>query len=46
MLTHDLSEAELAVPGQIVADITVDGDMVEHGDGAVSLAIEALTVEE
>ena len=46
MLTQDLAEAEFAVPGQIVADIAVDGAMVEHGDGAVSLSIEALTVEE
>jgi hypothetical protein len=46
LLTHDLGEAEFTIPGQIVADIAVDGAMIEHPDGAVSLTIEALTVEE
>lgn len=46
MLTRDLGEAEFAVPRQIVADICVDGAMVEHEDGAISLTIEALTIEE
>ena len=46
MLTRDLGEAEFAVPGQIVADICVDGAMIEHEDGAISLTIEALTIEE
>ena len=46
LLTHDLGEAEFAIPGQIVADIAVQGAMFEHPDGAVSLTIEALTVEE
>jgi len=46
LLTEGLEEAEFAVPGQIVADIAVDGAIVEHADGAVSLRIEALTVEE
>lgn len=45
-LTHELGEAEFAIPGQIVADIAVRGAMFEHPDGAVSLSIEALTVEE
>ena len=45
-LTRDLAEAEFNIPGQIVADIGVDGAMVEHPDGAISLTIEALTVEE
>lgn len=45
-LTHDLGEAEFSVPGQIVADIAVEGAMIEHPDGAVSLTIEALTIEE
>lgn len=45
-LTDGLAEAEFAVPGQIVADITVEGAMIEHPDGAVSLTIEALTVDE
>lgn len=46
LLTCELGEAEFAIPGQIVADIAVDGAMVEHPDGGVSLAIEALTIEE
>jgi hypothetical protein len=45
-LTHDLGEAEFSVPGHIVADIAVEGAMVEHPDGAISLTIEALTVED
>lgn len=45
-LTHDLGEAEFSIPGQIVADIAVEGAMIEHPDGAISLTIEALTVEE
>ena len=45
-LTDDLGEAEFAIPGQIVADIAVGGAMIEHPDGAVSLTIEALTIEE
>ena len=45
-LTADLAEAEFAIAGQIVADIGVDGAMIEHPDGAVSLTIEALTIAE
>lgn len=46
MLTSELGEAEFVIPGQVVADIAVEGAMVEHPDGAISLRIEALTVEE
>ena len=46
LLTRGLADAEFAIPGQVVADIAVEGAMVEHPDGAVSLTIEALTVEE
>lgn len=45
-LTHHLGEAEFTLPGHIVADIAVEGAMVEHPDGAISLTIEALTVED
>jgi hypothetical protein len=45
-LTRDLGEAEFTLPGHIVADIAVEGAMVEHPDGAISLTIEALTVED
>jgi hypothetical protein len=46
LLTRDLADAEFMIPGQVVADIAVEGAMVEHPDGAISLTIEALTVEE
>lgn len=46
LLTHELAEAEFAVPGNVVADIAVAGAMVEHPDGSISLRIEALTVED
>ena len=45
-LTRDLPEAEFAIPRQIVADIGVEGAMIEHPDGAISLTIEALTIAE
>lgn len=45
-LTDGLPEAEFAIPGHIVADIAVDGAMVENPDGSICLTIEALTVEE
>ncbi len=43
-LTRELGEAEFHIPGQIVADIGVEGAMIEHPD--VSLTIEALTIAE
>lgn len=46
LLTRDLGEAEFTLSGHIVADIAVEGAMIEHPDGAISLTIEALTVEE
>ena len=46
LLTRELGEAEFSVAGHIVADIAVEGAMIEHPDGAISLTIEALTVEE
>ena len=46
LLTSGLGEAEFSIPGHIVADIGVEGAMIEHPDGAVSLRVEALTVEE
>ena len=45
-LTRDLADADFAIPRQIVADIAVEGAMVEHPDGAICLTIEALTIEE
>lgn len=46
LLVEGLEDAEFAIPGHIVADIAVDGGLAEHSDGSLSLAIEALTVEE
>jgi hypothetical protein len=46
MLTLDLSDAEFSIPGQIVADIAVEGAMIEHPDGSISLTVEALTIDE
>lgn len=43
-LTSGLSEAELSIPGQIVADIRAEREPCS-GDG-ISVAIEALTIEE
>lgn len=45
-LTRDLADAEFVIPRQIVAEITVEGAMIEHPDGAVSVRIEALTIAE
>jgi hypothetical protein len=45
-LTRDLGEAEFAIPGQIVADIAVEGEPLHEADGSVSLTIEALTIAE
>ena len=45
-LTGGLDDAEFAIPGQIVADITVAGSPVRSADGSLSIKIEALTVAE
>ena len=45
-LTRDLGDADFTIPRQIVADIGVDGAMIEHPDGSISLSIEALTIAE
>jgi len=42
-LTGGLSNEEFAIPGQIVADIVVIGELRAE-DGSVSLTIEALTI--
>ena len=43
-LISDLQDAEFAIPGQIVADIGLERPAATHGDGSISLFIEALTV--
>jgi hypothetical protein len=45
-LTSDLQDAEFAIPGQIVADITQGRPAKTHCDGSMSLFIEALTISE
>ena len=43
-LCDGLSDAQFAIPGQIVADIIVVAGPAVETDGSVSLAIEALTI--
>ena len=43
-LSEGLEDAEFAIPGQIVADIAVAGEIERDSDGSVALTIEALTV--
>jgi hypothetical protein len=45
-LTRNLADAEFVIPRQTVAEITVDGAMIEHPDGAISIKIDALTIAE
>lgn len=43
-LAASLPDLELPMTGQLVADIAPQGPAVLHGDGSVSLFIEALTL--
>ena len=45
-IADGLSDVEFAVPGHIVADISVTGQPEQLGDGSTSLRIEALTIAE
>ena len=45
-LTDRLEDVEWNIPGQIVADIALDGSPIETADGSVILNIEALTIAE
>lgn len=45
-LAETLEEVEWHIPGQIVADIALDGPPVEEEDGGIVLKIEALTIAE
>lgn len=45
-LIGDLDENDFDLPGHIVADIQPAGRPVSHRDGAISVAIEALTIAE
>jgi hypothetical protein len=46
LLVEGLAEAELPIPGQIVADIALTRPPAEMEDGAIMVEIEALTVAE
>lgn len=45
-LCRGLEEVEFTIPGQIVADIHVLGEVVRSIDGSINLSIEALTIAE
>ena len=45
-LCEGLSDAEFAIPGQIVADIGLERPPSHNRDGSVTLHMEALTVAE
>jgi hypothetical protein len=45
-LVDRLEDAQFAIPGQIVADIAVAGEIERAPDGSLALTIEALTVSE
>ena len=45
-LTGGLSEAEFAIPGQIVADVGLERPPSRNTDGSFSLFIEALNISE
>jgi 3,4-dihydroxy-2-butanone 4-phosphate synthase len=44
-LVNGLEDSEFSLPGHLVADIALDGELEHRPDGSVALAIEALTVE-
>ena len=45
-ITGDLSEAEFALSGHVLADVAVFGAPSFDADGSISFAIEALTIED
>ena len=45
-LTEGLTEAEFAIPGQILADIGLERPPTDNPDGSVTLHMEALTIAE
>ena len=46
LVTDGLADAEFSIPGQIVADISLELPAIRQSDGSVSLHIEALTIAE
>jgi hypothetical protein len=45
-LTAGIGEAELSLPGHVVADIAVSGEPERERDGSIRFGIEALTIAE
>ncbi len=45
-LTSGIEDAEFAIPGQIVADVGVDGPLRHEADGSIVIGLEALTIAE
>ena len=45
-MTGSLTDAEFAIPRQLVADIAVYGAPTRERDGSISFGLEALTIEE
>lgn len=45
-LCTGLEDAEFAIPGQIIADVAVRAGPRREADGAATVTIEALTIEE
>jgi hypothetical protein len=45
-VSSGLGEAEFSIPGQILADITVEDAPRPAADGSLSLVVEALTIAE
>jgi hypothetical protein len=46
MIADGLEDAELAIPGQIVADVALAEAPAPQPDGSILMAIEALTIGE
>lgn len=45
-LVNGLADQEFSIPGHIVADVALAGEINRATDGSVTLTIEALTVED
>jgi hypothetical protein len=44
-LVNGLEDAELSLPGHLVADLALAGELERNADGSISMTLEALTVE-
>jgi len=45
-LVNGIEEADMAVPGHVLADIALAGEPERRPDGSILIELEALTVEE